>query len=202
MTSTSPPAGGTGNIPPELGTVDEVATVLESGRRIPEPTPDATEPLDQLAHGLQCAHQLRMAVPDDLELQVAGLVHDIGHMLIPLDAANHAAEHGRVAGDAVRRLLGDRVARLVELHVPAKRYLVSTDPAYRSTLSTGSTRTLELQGGRMTVDELERFAGLSDRADAVRLRQADEVAKDPGRHVPGLDEWRPVLEAVADGARR
>ena len=37
-----------------------------------------------------------------------------------------------VAADAVRDLLGERVAALVELHVPAKRYLVTVDAGYRA----------------------------------------------------------------------
>src|SRR5689334_10230202 len=81
-------------------------------------------------HGLQTAAVLRASDPDDLELQVAGLVHDLGHILPPRDAALH----GVVAGDYVRGVLGDRVATLVHLHVPAKRYLVTVEPGYRDIL--------------------------------------------------------------------
>ena len=36
-----------------------------------------------------------------------------------------------LGAETVRRLLGERVAGLVEAHVPAKRYLVTTDASYR-----------------------------------------------------------------------
>jgi predicted HD phosphohydrolase len=149
--------------------------------------------IDVLSHSLQCAAVLRARAPQDLELQVAGLVHDIGHLLVPGDADGH----GRHGADAVRPLLGARVADLVELHVPAKRYLVTTDAAYRSTLSRGSVHTLSLQGGRMTPPEVRAFEAHPSSADAVTLRRADEDAKVPGRSVPGLDSWRPTLQLLA-----
>ena len=33
----------------------------------------------ELDHGLQCAALLEVSDPDDLELQVAGLIHDLAH---------------------------------------------------------------------------------------------------------------------------
>ncbi|MGY4101726.1 hypothetical protein ACW2Q0_19550 [Nocardia sp. R16R-3T] len=74
-------------------------------------------------HDLQCAELLRRTHSGDEELQLAGLLDDIGHKLAPGDDAGHA-KHG---ANAIRALLGDRVARLVELHVVAKRYLAATD---------------------------------------------------------------------------
>ncbi len=156
------------------------------------------EGLDQLAHGLQCGHELAMASPADVELQVAGLVHDIGHAFLPLDdRVDHDLMHGIAAGDAVRELLGERVATLVELHVPAKRYLVTVDPEYGDVLSGMSTHTLANQGGPMTDDEIAEFEARPDVDAAIALRRADEAAKIPGRVVPGLDHWRPVLEHLA-----
>lgn len=160
-----------------------------------DPT-SAHEAVDLLAHALQCAHEAALAHPDDLELQVAALVHDIGHQLAPGDDAGH----GRIGAEAVRGLLGDRVARLVEHHVPAKRYLVTVDPAYRATLSPVSIRTLEHQGGAMTEAEVVIAARLPDWEAGLELRRADEAAKQPGRDVPGLASWRPVLETVARAA--
>jgi len=156
------------------------------------------ERLDQLAHGLQCGHELAMASPEDIELQVAGLVHDIGHAFFPRDdRIDHDLMHGIAAGDAVRELLGERVATLVELHVPAKRYLVTVESEYGGALSSMSTVTLANQGGPMTDDEIAEFEALPDVAAAVALRRADEAAKLPDRVVPGLDHWRPVLERLA-----
>jgi predicted HD phosphohydrolase len=157
--------------------------------------PDAfdTDRVDELTHALQCAAGLADRHPTDLELQVAGLVHDLGHLVV----AGDADAHGRAGADLVRPLLGDRVAELVELHVPAKRYLVTVEPSYREVLSPGSVHTLALEGGALSGDELARFEAHPEASDAVALRRADDEAKDPARVVPDLAHWRPIVEAVA-----
>ena len=150
-----------------------------------------TEGLSELDHGLQCAHELAVVRPADHELQVAGLCHDIGHQFGP------DQDHGRLGAEQVRGLLGDRVASLVEAHVPAKRYLVYSEGSYRSELSEVSKISLMVQGGPMTPEEASEFESEPWCADALVLRRADESAKVPRRSVPGLDVWVPVLEAVA-----
>ncbi|MFD5622984.1 hypothetical protein [Streptomyces yangpuensis] len=60
-------------------------------------------------HALRTAALLRRTHPADKELQLAGLLQDIGHMLRPGDGVRHAV----LAAQALRPLLGDRVARLV-----------------------------------------------------------------------------------------
>jgi predicted HD phosphohydrolase len=152
---------------------------------------EETAGLSELDHGLQCAFELAEAHPEDRELQVAGLVHDIGHRFGPDD------RHGVLGAEQVQALLGERVAGLVEAHVPAKRYLVTTDASYAALLSAESTRTLGVQGGALTPDELSRFESGPYAADAVELRRADDAAKVPGRVVPPLRHWVPILEAVA-----
>ena len=52
---------------------------------------DDGEPVDLLSHALQCAAILAESVPADLELQVAGLVHDLGHLATPGDDVRHAS---------------------------------------------------------------------------------------------------------------
>jgi len=155
-------------------------------RTVSDEDPGMTE----LDHGLQCAAELRTAAPGDLELQVAGLLHDVGH------GRAHIRDHGWAGADAVRGLLGERVAELVGLHIDAKRYLVTTDVAYRAILSPASIETLALQGGDMSGDEAARFEAFAHWRDALRLRRADEAAKTPGRVVPGLEAWLPVVRAL------
>ncbi|HVW81345.1 MAG TPA: HD domain-containing protein [Mycobacteriales bacterium] len=147
-----------------------------------------------LDHGLQCARLARVRHPDDLELQVAALVHDIGQTLTD----NDEAAHGRVGGEFVAPVLGPRVAALVELHVPAKRYLVTTDADYSSRLSPASVASLELQGGRMTDEEVAEFERRPWSSDAVVLRRYDESAKVAGEMVDPLEAWLPTLREVAE----
>src|SRR5437764_1428566 len=85
--------------------------------------------------------------------------------------AFHTVDHGEVGGAWVEPLLGERVARLTVLHVPAKRYLVATDADYAAELSDGSALSLEFQGGVMTPDEAATFAADPYGPDAATLRR-------------------------------
>ena len=174
-------------------TLAELVALLRSMGSDPS---EETAGLSELDHGLQCAFELAQGRPDDQELQVAGLVHDIGHRFGPDES------HGVLGGDEVRAVLGDRVAGLVEAHVPAKRYLVTTDASYGARLSVQSTHTLEVQGGPLSADEVGSFLSSPYASDAVELRRADDAAKVPGRAVPPLDRWVPVLEDLARAQRR
>lgn len=147
--------------------------------------------LSELDHGLQCAAELKAMAPNDVELQIAGLVHDISH------GECHIRDHGDVGGAAVRDLLGERVAALVQRHVAAKRYLISINEGYMARLSPTSLKTFELQGGLMSPAEIAAFASDPYSRDAIRVREADDAAKVPGRAVPGLDTWRDALRHVA-----
>jgi predicted HD phosphohydrolase len=177
----------------ELESVDHLMLVLAAGRDLFD-----GDPVDLLDHALQCAAELRARRPGDEEMQVAGLVHDLGHHMVPGDDAGHGVN----ARIAIGALLGDRVAALVEHHVPAKRYLVATDPTYAAVLSPTSVRTLGNQGGSMTDDELATYEALPHWTEALEVRRADDAAKVPGRAVPDLESWRPVVERVAASARR
>jgi predicted HD phosphohydrolase len=169
-------------------TVDELFVMLVDGAHC-----DDEERLDLLAHGLQCAALLAERAPADLELQAAGLVHDVGTVVDPHAMDTHAGRGGAL----VSPLLGPRVGRLVALHADAKRYLVATDPEYRSRLSSRSLETLIEQGGVMDDPEIAAFAEIDDLDAVLALRRADDDAKVPGRAVPGLDTWRAVLEELA-----
>ena len=165
-------------------TVDDLVDLL---RRL---AARESEPgLSELDHGLQCAWELAGLRPDDLELQVAGLCHDLGHPLGPDD------EHGRLGGELLRPLMGERVAVLVTLHVTAKRYLAASEPGYR--LSPGSVASLAAQGGALAPGEAAEFRKSRWFDDAVLLRRADDAAKVPGRRVPGLARWTAALHAAA-----
>jgi len=159
---------------------------------------DDGEGLPMLAHHLQAAAHLAASAPDDAELQVAGLVHDIGSIVDPHQPLTHA----RTGADLVRPLLGSRVAELVVQHDQAKRYLVAVDPAYLGRLSEQSIATLEVQGGALDDAQARAFAQRPDFAACVMLRRADDAAKVPGRAVPTLESWRTVLDRCARAVRR
>lgn len=180
-----------------VSTVDDLVAFIAGCAGVMDSLGPDGDPIDILAHSLQTAHVLSIRVPDDVELQVGGLVHDLGHVVVK----GEPVTHGEIGAVYVRELLGERVARLTALHVPAKRYLVATDARYSQRLSDGSTVSLAMQGGAMTEEEVVAFEANPCARDAAELRRADEAAKVIGRDVPGLDAWIPALQAVAASAR-
>ena len=120
---------------------------------------------------------------------LAAFFHDIGHFCVN-DAKNMdgygVVSHERVGADYLRRAgFSERLAKLVEYHVQAKRYLTLRQPGYFDLLSEASIRTLGYQGGVMSEAEADAFeqdplCGLS-----LRMRVWDEQAKE--RHVPLID---------------
>ena len=169
--------------------VDSLLGALESGAGATD-----AEDVDLLAHGLQCAALVADVAPHDHELQVAGLVHDVGTVLWP----DRPRTHARAGAGAVADLLGDRVAWLVGHHDEAKRYLVTVEPGYAARLSPASARTLEVQGGRLDDGEQARLEAVPWFAEALTMRRADDDAKVPDRDVPPLSTWRPIVEAVSN----
>ena len=163
----------------------ELIEFLQSLDGVFDAPPPHGDPVDLLAHGLQCAHVLRQTRPDDLGLQLAGLVHDVGH------ASGTDVDHARAGARFVAPVLGDRVATLVGAHVEAKRYLAAAESDYA--LSPASRASLAHQGAAMTPGEQDRFRREPYAQDAIALRRADEAAKIVGREVPGLRSWAPRL---------
>ena len=175
-------------VPAAPQTVDALFACLAVGDRAFD-----GDTIDLLAHGLQCAALLATVVPDDLELQIAGLLHDVGTIVAPGQPSRHA----RIGADTVRPLLGDRVAALVGGHDQAKRYLVTTDATYRECLSPRSLATLRGQGGLLDPTERTAFEQRSEFDALLALRRADDGAKEHGRAVPSLEHWRDAVHELA-----
>ena len=175
-------------------TVDEIVTACLSMVGLPYDG----EPVDQLEHALQCAALAREQRGDDDEFVVACLLHDIARSPavagIPYDGPSE--HHGEAAARWLTPRVGARVAWLAEQHVPAKRFLVATDPAYRDQLSEVSQRTLLAQGGAMSDTEIAEFKSNVDWQQAVALRLIDDLGKEPGLEVPEIDSYRVELTAV------
>lgn len=165
-------------------TRDELLALLERGVAHAD-----EERVDLLDHSLQCASVLRDRHPDDTELQLAGLVHDVGTILVPDDPAGHAS----TGAGAIVSLLGRRVAWLVSWHADAKRYLVTTDPEYRARLSDRSIVTLEVQGGAMDDTQVAALGAAPDLDALLALRRADDDAKVVGATPPPLATWASLL---------
>ncbi len=146
------------------------------------------EPVSQIEHMSQAA-QLAMAEGFDDEVVLAAFFHDIGHICAE-DAANMdgfgVVSHERLGADYLRRIgFSERLARLVEYHVQAKRYLTLKEPGYYQRLSEASRRTLEFQGGVMSAQEAIAFEQDPLWAISLRLRHWDEQAK---------ELWVPVID--------
>jgi len=173
-----------------FASVDELIAYLEALGATPS---DEGPAFSELEHALQTAALLERAAPDDRQLQVAGLLHDVAH---PWDGPGQP-RHGVLGAAALQPLYGPRLGHLVEGHVPAKRYLVTVDPDYRRLLSAGSRTTLAAQGEELSEEEVARFAADPDLGALVALRRADDAAKVPGAVVPGLDHWTGALRDLA-----
>jgi len=146
------------------------------------------EPVSQIEHMSQAA-QLAMAEGFDDEVVLATFFHDIGHLCAE-GAENMGGygvvSHERLGADYLREAgFSERLARLVEYHVQAKRYLTLREPGYFERLSEASRRTLAYQGGVMTETEADAFERDPLCAVSLRMRQWDELAKEMG--VPVMD---------------
>jgi gamma-butyrobetaine dioxygenase len=139
------------------------------------------EQISQIEHAVQCAEFARHAEADD-ELIVATLLHDIGHLL-ELEQKdgnpnlNKNDEHESSGAAYLARYFSSAVTAPIALHVEAKRFLCTTEETYFAQLSPASVRSLELQGGKMSASEVERFAKHPASERAVALRRWDELGK-------------------------
>lgn len=157
------------------------------------------ERVSMTEHMLQSAYaaEQESAPP---QLVAAALLHDYGHFIheFPADAAEHGIDthHEEVAHAFLSEHFGPEIAEPIRMHVAAKRYLCATDPSYLGELSPASVHSLLLQGGPYSPEEVAEFEQSPYARDAVRLRRYDDIGKVEGLETPGLEHFRPVLEAA------
>jgi phosphonate degradation associated HDIG domain protein len=148
--------------------------------------------VNQLQHALQAA-ALAEADKAPPATVLASLLHDVGHMIHRLgeDPAGRGIDdvHEELGAAWLAERFGPDVSEPVRLHVAAKRYLCAVEPDYFGKLSPDSVRSLGLQGGPMSADEVEDFRRNPLHAEAVRLRRYDEAAKDPRAATPDFDHY-------------
>ena len=155
------------------------------------------EAVSQFDHAIQAATLARDWGHDD-EMVLAAFLHDVGHLL-EHDGAQAMGDYGVMAHDRLAQdyllSLGfsPRLARLVGMHVEAKRYLCAIDPAYLAALSPASVATLGYQGGPMDADEADAFSRQPGLADILALRKLDEAAKDGGWSLDAADWIWPLM---------
>ena len=141
------------------------------------------EPVSQLEHMSQSA-ELAMKEEYDDEIILAAFFHDIGHICEMKNKENDMGGYGvksheRIGADYLRsKGFPERVARLVEYHVQAKRYLTFKYPEYYNNLSEASKQTLVFQGGVMTTTEAALFENDELFEVSIRMRTWDELAKE------------------------
>lgn len=157
------------------------------------------EAVTETEHALQSADLAEQSGAEPT-LIAAALLHDVGHLLhgLPEDLAERGIDGRHEEGGAawLQRYFGPAVVDPVRLHVAAKRYLCATDPDYHAGLSEASRRSLRLQGGPMSPEEVSRFEQEPLFRSAVAVRRWDDQAKVPGLIVPGVEHYRSCLEAV------
>jgi phosphonate degradation associated HDIG domain protein len=166
----------------------------------------AGEKVSQLEHMVQAA-QLAEEQGHDEEVILAAFLHDIGHISEAGREGGNGTmsahqqmdgfgikDHEEIGAEFLRaKGFSKKVARLVESHVEAKRYLTLRDPAYYAQLSDASRKTLEYQGGPMTEEEAAAFEQYPLFDLIIKMRKWDEEAKIEHKPLPDLQHYRQMM---------
>lgn len=153
------------------------------------------EPVSQIEHMCQAA-QLAEEEGYDAEVILAAFFHDIGHLLehlMPVQQMDGygVVNHETLAGEYLRQKgFSEKIAKLAESHVSAKRYLTFRLPEYYHKLSPASKITLQKQGG--TMDEMEADLFESDHLHQlyIKIREWDDKGKIRNIPLPDLDRYK------------
>lgn len=159
------------------------------------------EAISQIEHMCQAA-QLAEALGHDDEVILAAFFHDIGHLVDPTPDVEHSMggygtkDHEKLGADYLRaKGFSEKIAKLVESHVAAKRYLTYADREYYNNLSEASKISLEYQGGRMTEIEAELFEADPLFDLYIQMRRWDEQAKLENLPLPDIGRYKARAEA-------
>jgi len=153
------------------------------------------EPVSQIEHASQSA-QLAQKEDYDEEVILAAFFHDIGHICAKKDPKNDMGGYGMLRHELVganylrKRGFSEKIARLMENHVEAKRYLCFKEPEYYKKLSVASKATLEFQGGKMTNEEADKFENDPLFSLSIKMREWDETAKEENVAIIDLEKLK------------
>ncbi|MCC5937391.1 MAG: HD domain-containing protein [Lunatimonas sp.] len=159
------------------------------------------EPVSQMEHMCQAA-QLAEAEGYDDTVVLAALFHDIGHLFAQQEQLEEMGgfgvlDHEKIGADFLRDLgFPELMAKLVESHVEAKRYLTFRYPEYFQKLSEASKQTLSYQGGVMTAEEAAAFEADPDHPLILKMREWDEKAKEMSVPLPDLDGYKSMARSI------
>ena len=157
------------------------------------------ENVSQLEHALQSAYLARQKHYRSPFI-VACLLHDIGHLIGLKENAENMGDvgikdHEKLGADFLRSLgIIEPVCELVESHVQAKRYILTTQPQYYDRLSNASKETFKYQGGKMSDQEVNNFKQDILLPGKLALRLIDDQAKVRGLEVPNLESYIDDIE--------
>ena len=159
------------------------------------------EPVSQIEHMSQSA-QLAINEGYDDEVVLAAFFHDIGHICVMNNETSSMGGYGvkrheQIGADYLRACgFPERVAKLVENHVQAKRFLTHRYPDYYNQLSEASKKTLEFQGGMMSEVEAAIFERDPLFETSILMRKWDELAKETSIPVMSLNDLKKRALAI------
>ena len=151
------------------------------------------EIVTQLEHALQCA-ALAEAENCSEELIVSALFHDIGHLIVGQNNHQEDLLHEEIGAQFLDNFFPETVTEPIRLHVPAKRYLCTTDKNYYDQLSDGSKASLIVQGGNFNEEEKVDFESNSSWRESLKLRRWDDAGKVPDLNIPPLQYYEKFIQ--------
>jgi predicted HD phosphohydrolase len=159
------------------------------------------ESITQIEHALQCAALAREEHASDAMI-VAALFHDVGHLVVGIQNDPDFAidevddDHEAIGARILSPLFGPAVAQPVSLHVTAKRWRCTCEPAYYDRLSEASKLSLKAQGGLLSDEECIHFEEHHGFVDALSLRTWDDEGKVVGLSVGTLDDYVGIVNSL------
>ncbi len=159
------------------------------------------EPVSQIEHMCQCA-QLAEASGAEDDVILAAFFHDIGHLCefaFPEKKVEHmdnvgVVDHEKLGAEyLLAKGFSEKIAKLVQSHVAAKRYLTYHYPEYYNHLSEASKKTLEFQGGVMTAEEAMAFEDDDLFDQYIAIRKWDDLAKNTQQPLPDLSQYKTMI---------
>jgi predicted HD phosphohydrolase len=178
------------------------------------------ENITQITHALQsakCAEndtRLLNYLPEIRNCVIIGaLLHDIGHLVGLENNAIQMVNNGQSLGIVGHEGIGSEflkycgmnelVCELVKSHVQTKRYLCSIDNNYYDNLSDASKATLQLQGSKMSYDEIEIFRKQPYLELKIYLREYDDNGKNTKLSISDeLEQYKKNIEQLLDNSNR